>query len=221
MRKYLHAIKIEGGDVQPDKAVFLTLTSKADREWSDIMTAWQAMVRWMRLSNPDLAYVAVKEEGSKTGMKHLHVLLTPFTFVPQKQLSAAWSRYSGASVVWIERMTKKVSWAYLTKYLTKDLIGASRLVNYSRNWPKLPPAPTAGRLLGRAPASEPPPVAYSTHHGYLSDAVHPDCDCWGEWEPIDDRGVYSLLRQYQTRAKHPPPIVGRTLSKAEQATIGR
>lgn len=61
-------------------------------------------------------------ELHKSGMPHLHVLIDEF--VPQRWLSATWSRYGGGRVVDIRDAggdMKKIGW-YLAKYLSKGLM---------------------------------------------------------------------------------------------------
>lgn len=74
-----------------------------------------------RFLKKKLNYIWVLEL-QKNGRAHLHVLVD--TFIPQRWLSAVWSRYGGGHIVHIERIDDgRKTAGYLAKYLAKSTAG--------------------------------------------------------------------------------------------------
>lgn len=105
--------------------------------WPDIMKAWNKLKTRLRLQMPSLQYVTAKEEGPKTGMKHLHVVLFSWQYVPQAQLSEWWQSYTGAWSVGIQRVDGEHAARYVAKHFGKVNPLTRRVVSFSKHWPKL------------------------------------------------------------------------------------
>lgn len=144
------------------------------------MAEWSHLVRWLRRRCPDLAYAACKEEGSQSGMLHLHVVITRWRYVPQPEISAEWARLTGAKVVHIQRIRGEHAASYVSKYVAKDLQAARKHVTFSKLWPKLPPPGLRLALLESVDACGPRIVREVTADGGIVDYRVPDCRCFGE-----------------------------------------
>lgn len=122
-------------------AAFLTLTSLPNTSVTDMMAAWNRFKTALRRVAGGFEYAAIKEFGSTTGMLHLHVVLTGWSFIPQHTLSAMWRKASrGAFVVDIRSIPDPERTArYVAKYVSKTIarIDVRKAVTYSRGWPKL------------------------------------------------------------------------------------
>lgn len=110
-------------------------------------------VRWIRQRlGPELEYAATWET-TRSGRLHLNLLLAPWSFIPQAELSAAWQRFGGGKVVWIQRVGAGVgveaakSRHAIAGYLGKweQMVATGRAVAYSKGWPRVPRDPLAGR----------------------------------------------------------------------------
>ena len=111
---------------------FLTLTSLPGAEWPALMRAFSRFVRELRTWGP-LEYAAVKEEGMKNGMKHLHVVVTGPEWLPYKRLSALWMRLTGAWNVDVRRVKTQVA-GYVAKYLSKWHGTVRKVVTFSKGF---------------------------------------------------------------------------------------
>ena len=104
---------------------FLTLTSRPGITWPLLMKAWSTFVKVLRRRYGPLGYLAVKEEGTATGMRHLHVLITGAVWLNWPSMSRAWSRLTGAPGVDIRRVNTrggKTAYSralYVCKYIGK------------------------------------------------------------------------------------------------------
>lgn len=104
----------------------LTLTSLPGTSWPDLMKSWSEFVRELRAKSGTLTYMAVKEEGTRTRMRHLHILITGpgAVWTDWSWMSSAWQRLTGARGVHIKRVSTvgegavKAVW-YACKYLGK------------------------------------------------------------------------------------------------------
>lgn len=120
----------------------LTLTSLPGTSVPDMMAAWNRFRGWLRRRVPGVEYAAVKEFGDKTGMLHLHVCVIGWSYVEQREISAAWKRASrGAYVVDIRALDSgdpdRVG-SYVSKYVSKAIgrRDVRKAVTYSRGWPR-------------------------------------------------------------------------------------
>lgn len=127
----------------------LTLTSKPETDWPRLMRGWNAFRQWLKRMNggKKLAYVAVKEVGSKTGMKHLHILFPAWQYIHYSELSARWKSLTGAFSVNVKRIPAGAGVSYVLKYATKataTTTGKGRTVLFSQGWPRPEPDETQG-----------------------------------------------------------------------------
>lgn len=108
---------------RPELSRLLTLTVDparvVDREAAhrDIGEAWNRLRSYIQASHGDFSYIWVREE-TEAGYPHLHVLVS--RFLPQSEVSAAWSRAGMGDVVDIRRVNARKAGHYVAKYLAKD-----------------------------------------------------------------------------------------------------
>jgi hypothetical protein len=76
-------------------------------------------VALLRRFGKSLSFIAVVEL-QKSGMAHLHVLIG--VYLPQEWISTAWQAVGGGKIVHIRFVDVHRINAYLTKYVTKDLL---------------------------------------------------------------------------------------------------
>ena len=182
-------------------SAMLTLTTRPGTDWPQVMRAWQHMVKFLRRTSPELEYAACKEEGSSTGMRHLHVVLLNFNFLPQAQIARRWRELTTAHVVRIERLRSDRAGYYVAKYVSKDLTAARKHVTFSKGFPKLPPPAVRLTRVSEAPATGPLKVATWTNHPGIVDVILPECPCWGDSHPVTME-EHRWLRYLQD---HSPP----------------
>lgn len=137
-RKRRTVAEIAGGARRGSWVCFVTLTSPAGTKWPVLMRRFQSLVKAIRKRFGRIEYAAVKEEGAKTGMLHLHIVMTGVVWIPWQWLSVEWEKRIGAWSVDIQRMAtgrNKVA-AYVAKYVTKafDDGDARKLVTYSKGY---------------------------------------------------------------------------------------
>jgi len=154
-------LKALGGPV-----AMLTLTSLPGATVGEFMRAWNGYRTYLRRLMPDLQYAAVKERGARSGMLHLHVLLSGWRYVPQAELSREWGRRSGAPVVWVNSRRAElvaVLAEYLSKYVSKALGHGDvrKAVSYSAGFPRLPSLEKAWRVTGAKTERGLPAVTYT------------------------------------------------------------
>jgi|TARA_Y100000310_G_scaffold337751_1_gene425651 hypothetical protein len=106
------------------------------------MKAFNRLTREFRKVSPRAEYACVKEEGSETGMRHLHVIIANWNFYPWAKLKALWRKYIGADGVHIKRVVSKLMekvTSYAAKYVSKNVaqLDQRKIVTYSRDWPSL------------------------------------------------------------------------------------
>lgn len=108
---------------RPELSRLLTLTVDPsrvlDREAAhrEIGEAWNRLKAALRRSHGSFSHIWVREE-QENGMPHLHVLVS--RFLPQSEVSAAWSRAGMGSVVDIRKVEARKAGNYIAKYLAKD-----------------------------------------------------------------------------------------------------
>jgi len=134
-----HIARISNGSSVSNWRSMLTLTSRPETPWTDIMRAFGLLSQRLKRLYPGLAYATVKETGPKTGMRHLHVVLLNSRWIPWENLKTWWAKYVGAWGVDIRRVRGRIA-GYVAKYLGKQptVEGERKTVTYSRDYPKLP-----------------------------------------------------------------------------------
>lgn len=108
---------------RPQLCRLLTLTVDPDRvidreaAHRDIGEAWNRLRSYIQASYGDFSYIWVREETER-GYPHLHVIVS--RFLPQAEVSAAWSRAGMGEVVDIRKVEARQAGHYVAKYLAKD-----------------------------------------------------------------------------------------------------
>jgi len=124
-----------GLDAEEAWTSFITLTSKPGSQWSVLMCAFGRMVKWLRTIYGPVEYAAVKQEGSLTGMKHLHILFLGLRWVPYAALSRKWKLLTGAWSVDIQRVSGGRVAAYISRYIGEGLsVIVGKAVTFSKGW---------------------------------------------------------------------------------------
>ncbi len=168
---------------------FVTLTTRPGTPWPYIMRRWQSFVKALRKTYGQIEYVWVKEEGSNTGMRHLHAVLTGPKWIDKSLLRKLWFKRTGAFQVGIRRLDNSSGISHAAKYVVKSDVRLARAVGFSKGWPKLtfnspdfevnnvfdPPVMTASR--SRMP------------DGTIVDFHAPGCDCFPALSAARDQGV--------------------------------
>jgi len=142
------------------------------------MRSFGNFLHYLKRQNPSLAYAAIKEVGHHTGMKHLHVILINWNYIPQKQLSLLWAHYSKAPIVHIARISSREVYLYVAKYAAKQMPLWKKCVTFSKNWPK--PAWNPPEMYVEK-ADGPPANAdqmQELEDGTLIEKIVPGCDCF-------------------------------------------
>jgi hypothetical protein len=172
---------------------FLTLTSRPGKTWPDIMKEWSHFIRWARKRSPHLEYAAVKEQGSRTGMKHLHVILLNWNYTPQAAIAAEWQRLTGAHIVNVQRVNGEKAAGYASKYVAKHLSGSRKNVTYSKGFPKLDALPLKLTKTDETGPFGPQGIIGITEDGGLVTSLAPGCKCFGHIRPLT-KGDHWWLR---------------------------
>lgn len=132
------AWRVASGLCRDQEYTFLTLTTiSGSLEWPEIMRAWTGFLRAVRKFAPEVEYAAVKEQGAKSGMCHLHVLLRGAPFIHWAWLRAEWAKRTGANGVDVRRVRGGgVAVArYVAGYVAKGgPAEARKSVTVSRGW---------------------------------------------------------------------------------------
>jgi len=124
-------------------------TWAADVGKAEAVKTQNKFVRWLRKRLGRRVEYAAVWEVTRAGRLHLNLVLAPWSYIPQKELSAAWQRFGGGRVVWIERVGMGVGKEVaklnekLGNYMAKfeQAVKEGRGINYSQGWPKLPDNP--------------------------------------------------------------------------------
>jgi hypothetical protein len=134
-RAAIAAAKIRAALEWTGGGVMLTLTSCRGRQWPDMMKAWTQCVRLIREEAPEVQYACIKERGKKTGMRHLHVILVYWHYIPQARLSAWWKALNGSPVTWIQQVDPAKGAYYVSKYVRKGPPPNQRSIHCSLGFP--------------------------------------------------------------------------------------
>lgn len=185
--------------------VFLTLTSVPERTWPEIMTGFTRFVEYLRLTQPELQYVAVKEEGKDTGMKHLHIIFRSWIWHNYDDMVAHWKKLTGAHGVYIKRKPTEALAGYAAKYVGKGLISARKAVTYSKLWPKLPVNKAWIPMGHESSTLFEPPAWMEDDSGKLLENVPPQCYHVGEITLLTLHTI-AWLKSIQGLYWLPPPV---------------
>ena len=117
-------------------------------------------IRWVRHPGkkeerdpqPDLEYASTWEV-QKNGNLHVNLVMAPWSYIAQRELSAAWRRFGGGPVVWIQRVGAGIGHEVakdrkrIGNYVAKwdQMVLQGRGVTYSKGWSKLPSDPRVQR----------------------------------------------------------------------------
>lgn len=190
-----------GLEGKPNSAM-LTLTSVPGTTWPEFMRAWSHMVKMLRNTSPELQYAACKEEGSKTGMRHLHVVLLNLNYTPQSAIAWKWRQLTGAHVVRIERLRTDRAHYYVAKYVSKDLDAARKHVTFSRGFPPLPPPEHRLTHVAETNQYGPSNVRIWTDAPGIVQNLEEGCDCFGETHD----GTLQEHLWLKSLMAHSPPV---------------
>lgn len=138
-----HGIEHVGGE---HGAGWFIGTFTRDIDKADAVKAVARFVAWIRRRpGPRVEYASTWEHTRRRRL-HVNLVLAPWTYIPQRVLSAAWQRVGGGRVVWIERVgagigqeaakSRQDTADYFAKW--EQMVPTGRAANYSRGWPKLP-----------------------------------------------------------------------------------
>jgi hypothetical protein len=176
-------VRLLAGTSTAQTVTLLTLTSVPSSDWPLIMREWSHMVRWLRRASPSITYAAIKEAGTRSGMKHLHVLILNLDYVPQARISAEWARLTGAPIVDVRRVAGDHAAAYVAKYVSKGPASCLKSVTFGRDWPKPEPLPRTARAIDSiGPWGPQKFTAVTSQYGLVANLA-PDCTCWGDVNP--------------------------------------
>lgn len=123
-------------------------TFAEDIEKTQAVRTVAKFIKWLRKSQPQLQYASTWELTME-GRLHVNLVMAPWSYVRQKDLSRAWQRYSGGPVVWVERVgaagrvgneVAKVGRRKIGNYVAKwdQMVKDGRGVTFSQGWPALP-----------------------------------------------------------------------------------
>lgn len=137
-------IEILGG---PDGAGWFVGTFDRDIEKNSAVRDVGKFIRWLRKETGTHFEYASTWEVTERGRLHVNIIMAPWAYIPQSKLSAAWERFGGGRVAWIERVgtdvaneTAKAGRERIGNYVGKweQMVLTGRGVTYSKGWPKLP-----------------------------------------------------------------------------------
>jgi len=184
---------------------FLTLTSTVGMDWPRMMRAWSQLVKRLRAYSPGLQYMAVKEEGKISGMKHLHVICRGWNYTPWRIISQWWSVFTGARGVDIRRIVGDQERAvqYAIKYVGKAVasLHLRKVATFSSGWGKVV---SEGlwrfeKLLRTKPARRMVPTMMGVWVVFRRQIDTYDCDCYGA--VVGSQGRRVGAGQVSTRVK--------------------
>jgi hypothetical protein len=112
---------------RPELSRLLTLTVDPSRveereaAHREIGEAWNRLKSFLESRYGPFSYIWVREEQGN-GYPHLHVLVS--RFLPQSEVSAAWSRTGMGEIVDLRRVEARKAGHYIAKYLAKDAMAS-------------------------------------------------------------------------------------------------
>ena len=145
-----------------------------------------------------LTYAGVKEEGSQSGMKHLHFIIVFAARPLQSAVSALWRKLTGAFMINMKVIGHDRVDQYLAKYLAKGHRIARKDMMFARNWPKLPPLPQPLDVTKFLNPPAPGPNRISMPDGSIIELPYTPCPC-----DLHDQAAYvhSILLARLSRHK--------------------
>ena len=162
----------------------ITLTSLPGASWPFIMRRFSRFVSRARKRFGHFEYAAIKEEGSRARMKHLHVIVTGAPWLPRKWLSGEWTRLSGAWNVDVRRIRTEGAASYVAKYVGKAILPLRKGITYSKLFRQKVELPKFETIYYTGGPEARPWVAVLPD-GTL---VERYCTCL-EWGPKENEGV--------------------------------
>lgn len=126
-------------------AAWFVGTFSQDVTKTEAVKTQNRFIRWLReVEGRKVEYAAVWEV-TKTNRLHLNLVLAPWMYCSQQELSRRWHQYGGGKVVWIERVDYGIElelskqYQKLSNYMAKfeQLCEEGRGINYSKGWPKV------------------------------------------------------------------------------------
>jgi hypothetical protein len=132
-------------------------------------------------------------ETTRNGRLHLNLILAPWRYVPQRELSGEWHKLGGGKQVWIERVGAGVG-AEVSKangigsLVETPEAGRRRLGNYVAKWDQMV-------LTGRG-------VSYSKGWPKLRDSIRSPRRGHIQWEWFGNLTEESILHWYETELGH-------------------
>jgi hypothetical protein len=130
-------------------------------------------------------------------MLHLHVAFTDWAYIPQRDISAAWGRFSGARIVDVKEIRDPDGAAvYVARYIARELASTEvvKCVTYSRGWPKVDRPERNWRIQGEIIDYVPTGPLLGEIGGCLVYRVGVDCECLGEVRDLGLNGHLALMR---------------------------
>jgi hypothetical protein len=208
------------------RSALLTLTAHKLTTWPEVMRKWTQMIRWMRTKTPSLAYAVVKEEGKHLRIKHLHVVLLSWNYIPQSQISKEWRKLTGSYVVDVRAIDGPGAARYVAKYLGKSRLAVGKTVTFSKTFPNNETHLSLKWCHRSNSIADFYPVTHATKSGILIHVLKPSCDCFadpadlsdgerlwlasrpGHWSPPSQAVVDSwcLGKPASASSSRPPPL---------------
>lgn len=165
----------------------------------------------LRRNFPHPIEYACTWENTAQGRLHVNLIFAPWTYLPQRTLSAWWHQLGGGKVVWIKRVGEGIgqeaakSREAVARYFAKweQMVRHGRAATYSRRWPALPdnPAPKCrGHIIyeqeWQIPSYKAPPALdpndvqlalwQQPRENEYRDPREPWCDCFDRVDPAAD-----------------------------------
>jgi hypothetical protein len=150
--RYRHAIADRAGEHKLQRFMTLTLDPKKIDQDQDSVTYLRKCFAKFRVylgrEFEKVSYIAIVELH-KSGLAHLHVLVG--VFIPQAWISENWQRVGGGRIVDIRLVDIHNVSAYLSKYVTKDLLlmvpARKKRISTSRNIRLFDPKEKSGFII--------------------------------------------------------------------------
>jgi hypothetical protein len=122
-KKYLKAVTKQAERLKLRRFLTLTLDPALIPEGVDsiqhLRACWAKLRVYIGRSFPHTSYISVVELH-KSGIAHLHILVS--RFIPQPWIKKTWQAIGAGRIVFIKIIDMHRIGAYLTKYITKELL---------------------------------------------------------------------------------------------------